>query len=214
MTIFDLLFIATFLFVSVSALAAVILLVWRRNAAAKKMSLVFAVYLSVYFGILIATSILSKQRMVAMGENQCFDEWCLRVVDVAYAAAPKSGNTLAIVTMEVSNRGRARPQSEPQTFVYIVDDRGNTYWQSREAQAEYERSHGRSRALTSMITAGDTISVKQIFELPKNVGHLALIIGHPFGPGFFCYRRQRQLFAQTNDCPIAQYPLSGCFIRR
>jgi hypothetical protein len=206
MTIFDLLFIATFLFASGSALAAVVLLMWRRNAAAKRMLLALIAYLSVYFGVLIATSNLSKQRHVAMGEIQCFDDWCLRVVDVAYVAAPKPGNTLAIVTMEVSNRGRARAQSEPQTFVYIVDDREHTYWQSMEAQAEYERLHARTRALTSMIAAGDAISAKQVFELPKSGGHLALIIGHPFGPGFFVIGDSDSFLHKRTIVPLPNVP--------
>ena len=96
-----------------------------------------------------------------------------------------STNVLAVVTAEVSNRGRGHAQSEPGTFLYLVDEVGSVYRRSTKAQEEYEQTHGPTPPLTSKIPGGQSIQCIQIFEVPRDARHLKLIIGHPFGPGFF-----------------------------
>jgi hypothetical protein len=183
MGIFDLLLIATVLGTLGGVGVAFMLWVFRRRRSAKRILLILGAYLAVYAVALVATSVFSPRKQVPIGNEQRFDDWCLRVVDVVYenGQAPTQQRTdevVAVVTVEVSNRGRGRAQSEPQTFLYVVDDQGRTYRQSIQAQEEYERTHGATPLLTSMIPAGKSIVCKQVFVLPRDARHPELIVGH------------------------------------
>jgi hypothetical protein len=115
----------------------------------------------------VATSLFNPGKQVPIGQRQRFDDWCLRVMNVAYENAPRTpksqaDHVLAAITVEVSNRGRGRAQREPGTVLY---DQGRTYRQSSQAQAGYERTHGPTSLLTSMSPAGGSIMFKQLCEI-------------------------------------------------
>jgi Domain of unknown function (DUF4352) len=211
MGIFDLLLIATVLGTLGTVVIAVILWVRGQRRGVKRILLIVGGYLAIYAVALVATSVFSPRKQVQIGDQQCFDDWCLRVVDVAYEndlATPRqwTDEVFAVVTVEVSNRGRGRAQSEPDTFLYVVDDQGHTYRQSIQAQEEYERTHGTTPLLTSMISAGESIVCKQVFELPRDARHPELIVGHPFGPGSFVIGDSDSFFHRKTVVSLPDLP--------
>jgi hypothetical protein len=211
MGIFDLLLIATVLGTLGGVVTAAILWVCRRRRSAKWILMILGGYLAIYAVALVATSVFSDGKQVPIGDQQRFDDWCLRVVDVAYENDPgatqqRTDEVFAVVTVEVSNRGRGRAQSEPETFLYVVDDQGRTYRQSIQAQQEYERTHGTTPLLTSMISAGESIVCKEVFELRRDARHPALVIGHPFGPGRFVIGDSDSFFHKKTVVPLPDLP--------
>ncbi|MDP9174339.1 MAG: hypothetical protein M3O30_10805 [Planctomycetota bacterium] len=211
MGIFDLLLIASVLGTLGGALIAIVLWIYGRRQNAKWILLILGGYLTLYAVALVATSIFSAQRQVPMGEQQRFDDWCLCVENVVYendqsTTRPENDGIVAVVTVEVSNRGRGRAQSEPGTFLYVVDDQGRTYWQSVQAQEEYERIHETSPLITSMISAGKSIVCKQVFELPCDARHPEVIIGRPFGPGAFVIGDSDSFFHKKSVVPLPDLP--------
>ena len=211
MGIFDLLLIATVLGTLGGVGIAGVLWIRGLRRNARRILLILGGYLAIYAVALVATSVFSPRKRVPIGDQQCFDDWCLRVVDVAYendlAMSPqRTDEVFAVVTVEVSNRGLGRTLSEPETFLYVVDDQGRAYRQSIPAQEEYERTHGTTPLLTSMISAGESIVCKQVFELPRDARHPELIIGHPFGPGSFVIGDSDSFFHKKTVVSLPDLP--------
>ena len=82
MTIFDLLFIAVFFGAAISLVVAAYSALRGRRPRAIAILRWLGVYLGAYFGVLILVSLASPRRVVRVGENQCWDDWCIAVTDV------------------------------------------------------------------------------------------------------------------------------------
>ena len=85
----------------------------------------------VYLSILIGVSLRQKQRVVAMGEAQCFDEMCFTVTRVEEVPGfpIRDGRLLIRVTIRVTNNGRGA-QSERLIRAYLVDAQGRRWEES------------------------------------------------------------------------------------
>ena len=110
MTIFDFFFIVI-VFASLAMLAVVILIALRgRLRQAVKLLAMIGVCLALYLGVIVVVSLASPPRVMALGEDRCFDDWCLAVDDIARSESPT--RTEYTVTLRVSNRARRAPQRE------------------------------------------------------------------------------------------------------
>jgi hypothetical protein len=74
MTLFDLLFVLVFLAsLTTPGIVVASALLGRRRLVVKILG-VFAVCLVIYLGIIVLVSLTSPQRVLALGENRCFDD--------------------------------------------------------------------------------------------------------------------------------------------
>ena len=64
----------------------------------------------VYLGVLVGVSLVQRQRVVAIGEHQCFDEMCFTVTGVEEVPGflIRDGRRLVRVSVRVTNRGGRR----------------------------------------------------------------------------------------------------------
>src|SRR2546428_11702604 len=84
---------------------------------------VWVVYLAVVMGV----SMVQPQRVVAMGQDQCYDEMCFAVMggdEVAQfvrRGEGRDGSRLIRVTMRVRDKGRERTQREARIRADLAD---------------------------------------------------------------------------------------------
>jgi hypothetical protein len=125
----------------------------------------------VYVVALVTVSLVQRQRVVAMGQEQCFDEMCFAVVGVEEVPGflIRDGSRLVRVSVRVSNGGLGRAQSERLIRAYLLDARGR----------RWEESEGVSGVrLTARVAAGDSVVSELVFKVAGDATGLELVLTH------------------------------------
>ena len=186
--IFDLLFIGIVLASVVTlATAAVSALRGRRQRAASLL-VRYLKFAGIYLVALVVVSLVSPQRVLAVGEDRCFDDWCLAVEDVAVTPELGQGEHVLrangafySVTLRLSNHARGRDQRASSAAIHLIDDRGRWHDFSPAGQRAYEAQHGPVVPLTATIPVGQSLTTVQIFDLPLDAHDVGLAVEHPVG---------------------------------
>jgi hypothetical protein len=165
--IFDLLFLTLFLATFVALLLAAYSAVRGRIIKAGKIAIGSAAVWAIYLGIVVAVSLSTPRRIVAMGEERCFDDWCITVEG-------KSPGPPVAVTLRVSSHAKRVRQSAPDNTVYLEDSEGRRY-SARPADAQ--------PSFGTMIGPGEVYETIRQFDVPANVRILGLVVRHSTGPG-------------------------------
>lgn len=160
MQIADLVFLLTL----IAMLATVVRVLWRLvrkgRASAARALLQGAAIAGCYAVALLAASAIQPGRTVPLGENECFDDWCI----AATAVRLGDPRTLAptemrvIVHLRVSNRGRGRAQAEPDALVYLRDQRGR--------RLDPVAAAGPGPSIGDTVPAGESREVEVAFDVP------------------------------------------------
>ena len=125
----------------------------------------------VYMGVLVGTSLMQPQKVLAMGQEQCFDDMCFAVTGVEEVPGflIRDGSRLVRVSVRVSNRGRGKTQSEGLLQAYLVDAQGR----------KWEESTGVSGVrLTAKVAAGSSVVSEPVFKVAKDSSGLGLVFTH------------------------------------
>jgi len=117
MTIFDFVLILAVLGCVVALFLLGYFLLRRQWRCVRRVLLALGIFLVLYTAILLSVSLLSPQRVLAMHQNRCFDDWCLSVERVApqptIGDAPTvvaAHGTFYLVTVRVSSQARGVTQ--------------------------------------------------------------------------------------------------------
>jgi hypothetical protein len=124
----------------------------------------------VYLCLVIGVSLGQRQRVVAMGEPQCFDEMCFRVIRVEEVPGflIRDGRRLLRVSVQVANRGR-KAQREGLIRAYLVDAKGR----------RWEMSSGVNGVeLTARVAGGDSVLSEPVFKVAADASGLGLVLTH------------------------------------
>ena len=124
----------------------------------------------VYLCILVGVSLGQRQRVVAMGEPQCFDEMCFTVIKVEELPGflIRDGRRLVRVSVRVTNRGR-KAQSEGLIWAYLVDAQGR----------RWEESPGvNGVGLTARVAGGESVVSEPVFKVAADATGLGLVFTH------------------------------------
>jgi hypothetical protein len=122
MTLFDLLFLVllfTGLAVLVSCLVSA--LRGRRAQAGRRLRTLGGAAL-VYMAIVAGVSLVTPRRVLAVGEDQCSDDWCIAVL-----GASRTGDSTLTVAFRLASRARRVTQRERFVVVYLRDSDGRRY---------------------------------------------------------------------------------------
>ena len=142
----------------------------EREKALHGMAWIAGVWVA-YVIALVTVSLVQRQRVVAMGQEQCFDEMCFAVVGVEEVPGflVRDGSRLVRVSVRVSNGGLGRPQSERLMQAYLLDAQGR----------RWEESEGVSGVrLTARVPAGDTAVSEPVFKVAGDATGLELVLTH------------------------------------
>lgn len=124
----------------------------------------------VYLCVLVGVSLGQKQRVVAVGEPQCFDEMCFTVTGVEEVPGflVRDGRRLVRVSVLVTNKGR-RAESEGLIRAYLVDGQGR----------RWEESAGVSGVgLTTRVAGGDSVMSEPVYKVAGDATGLGLVFTH------------------------------------
>ena len=125
---------------------------------------------AVYLCVLLAVSLGQRQRVVAMGEPQCFDEMCFTVTRVEEVPGflIRDGRRLVRVAVQVTNRGR-KAQSEGLIWAYLVDSQGRRWEESAGVNGV---------GLTTRVAGGDSVVSEPVFKVARDAMGLGLVFTH------------------------------------
>jgi hypothetical protein len=141
---------------------------------------------------MVMVPVLSPRKEFRVGQDECFDDWCVAVDRVKYSpsigrdSSQRSTQGLfCIVTLRVSSRALRVAQAAPDASVHLVDDRERVYTVSPEGQQAYESSFGSTIPLGTRLEPGASFQSVRVFELPPDADGLGLVVDHGGGPGRF-----------------------------
>jgi len=184
MTIFDLVFVVVFLATVVMLVAAAVAAARRRRASATATLRKLGVFVGVYLGVVILVSLVTPRRVLSVGDDQCWDDWCIAVAKVRRTV---TGNAVSYeVTLRVSSRARRRPQRERGVQVYLMDDRGRSYDPLPDQSAV---------PFSILLQPTEAVDVTRRFELPLDAHAPVLVVSHGGGfPGIVIIGDSESLF--------------------
>jgi hypothetical protein len=123
-----------------------------------------------YLCVLVGVSLGQRQRVVAIGEPQCFDDMCFTITGVEEVPGflIRDGRRLVRVSVRVSNRGR-KTQSEGLIWAYLVDAQGR----------QWEESPGvNGIGLTAKVVGGESVVSEPVFKVAADARGLGLVFTH------------------------------------
>jgi hypothetical protein len=121
----------------------------------------------VYLCVLLGVSLTQKQKVVAMGEPQCFGDMCFAVTRVEEVPGflIRDGRRLLRVSVQVTNHG-ASAQSERGIQAYLVDHQAR----------RWDESVGVSGVrLDARLGAGDAVLSEPVFKIAGDATGLRLV---------------------------------------
>jgi hypothetical protein len=167
--LFDLFFISGAL-LSVIVWIRLLLLMFRgRRSDAGALLTYWTMSAVAYLAIVVVTSLLTPRRWIALHDEQCFDEWCVSVLDA------RRMNSDYQVTLRVASHSRRRPQRAADADVRLVDTTRNSY--SPEPTV--------ARSLQSVLQPGESFDTVRLFGLPSDKQALGLDVIHGAWPEWF-----------------------------
>jgi hypothetical protein len=178
MTLTDLLFIVSFLVTAGALIRIVYLLLRSRTAAARTSAIRLAAFLAIYGVALVITSLVSPQQVVKVGEERCFDEWCITVTGAS--REPSVGGVRAngifyVVSVRVSSHSRGRPQREKDVYTYLTDGRGRRFEISTAGQSALQRAGLAGVPMTSFVDPGGSFESHLAFDVPQDATNMGFV---------------------------------------
>ncbi|HWB13382.1 MAG TPA: hypothetical protein VG826_29420 [Pirellulales bacterium] len=167
MTVFDLVFIVVFFSAVAMLMAAGIALMRRRRGVAVARLRRLGVLTAGYVGMVVLVSLVSPRRVLRIGDEQCWDDWCIAVTNARCQAVEDAQSYE--VTFRLFSRARRRPQRELGVHVYLMDDRGRCYEPVPDGEAV---------AFDVRLLPQESVDVMRRFNLPADGRDPVLVVSH------------------------------------
>ena len=183
MTIFDLLFLAIVFGTVVVWITAAVLAMRRRGRGVRRLLVGWVSFMAIYLMVVIAVSLMSPGRVLARGEPQCFDDWCIAINGIDQQQ--NGALTTCVVSLQPSSRAKRVSQRENGVSVVLVDNQGRTF---------EPRLDPSDTPFNALLYPGESVTVRRTFDVPANAKGLSLIVRHHGGLGAFIIGDQASLF--------------------
>jgi hypothetical protein len=170
LSIFEPLFVLLVLVAAVTLATAVAFLLGGRVVRAARIARRLGVGVAVYFAIVIVVSLFLPRREYRVGDTQCFDDWCIAVVEAQRLESPPS--TSYNVSMRLSNRARRVPMGEKGTVVYLADAQGHRYDPLPDAAMV---------PFDTLLQPGVSVIARRRFDVPREARDVGLVYTHEGG---------------------------------
>lgn len=167
MTVFDLLFILAFLISAVTMAVAAAFAVRGQLPRVLKTLRLYCICAAGYFAIAVTIALLKPQRVMSIGDQWCFDDWCLTVekVDRTAGLSQVSYN----VELRIFSRARRVTQRANGAWIYLIDGRGRRYSPDPAPSAV---------PLDAPLRPLESATTLRVFHVPPDAHELGLITGH------------------------------------
>lgn len=201
MTIFDLLFLASALGGCLALIVALVALARRRWPIARRTLIGLGGYLLLYALAMVSVAALSPQQSLAMGQERCFDDWCIAAV--AAGQQPRIGaaqmwvsaqGRFVVVTVRVTSHAKAISQRELDTQLCLLDGVGRRYAVSVAGQRALDVTGQGGQPLDTLLAPSGSFTHTAVFDVPVDASQLALVIAHSAFPGALIIGDDQSLF--------------------
>jgi Domain of unknown function (DUF4352) len=120
-----------------------------------------------YMGVLLCVSLVQRQRVVTLGQEQCFGKMCFTVtgIETVPGLTARDQNRLMRISVRVTNRGD-KALSEGSIKAYLVDGQGRR-WEEAAAVSGVR--------LTTTVAAGSSVVSEPLFQVARDATGLALV---------------------------------------
>ncbi len=167
MSIFDL----AFLLFALGTLGGVAFFLFqlatRRLARARVVGLTLVAAWLVYFSALVSTSLATGPRMLDLGQDRCYDDWCIAAVEVGRAAV--GSQQILTITFQMTNEARRVAQRENGFGVFVIDAAGYRLVPDVDAAEP---------AFDQRLEPGEVVQTQRTFTVPVGAGELWLGYEH------------------------------------
>lgn len=162
MTLFDLLFIVLFLAAVTVLISCLVSALRGQRARAARRLRTLGLAAAVYMGIVIGVSLFTPRAVLAVGEDQCSDDWCIAVQD-----ASPMGDSAVAVTFRVASRALRVTQRERFVVAYVQDGAGRRY----DADPVLDQP-----GFDVELGPGAYVNTRRVFRVPRGASGLGVII--------------------------------------
>lgn len=198
MTIPDLFFLGSVLFVATFLIAIGVSAVRRRWGTTRRLSQGLAIFITCYAIALIGLSFTRPRRIYPPTALRCFDDWCVAALNAeqvrenTVSCSPGAPDTQVwLATIQVSSQARRIRQRARDARAELEDERGARYAPCGSAIAEVQVT---AHAITDYLDAGESFSVRLPFRLPKGQTPAGLLVHHGDFPGIVIIGADQSLF--------------------
>jgi len=181
MTVFDLFFLISVLFVLAMVGRIAVSAVRGRWKAANRTIRLLGLFVAAYAIVLICAALILPRRFYGSGERRCFDDWCVTALTAtpsttsATPCGPADGGRDWVATVEVSSVARRVRQRAPDARTEVEDEQGKRY-----APCAVTAS---AKSLSDELDPGESFRVSLPFHLPPGVTPAGLVVHHGDFPG-------------------------------
>lgn len=151
---------------------------------------------TIYMAVLLWSSRTQPQKIVALGQDQCFDEMCFTVTQAQDVPGPAGdGSHLVRVSVRISNHSE-KTQSDDMIRAYLVDGQGRQWAESAAVSGV---------RLTARLAAGGSAVSQLVFKVPRDEAGLALVFTHGHGwPGALVIGDSDSLLHRRTVVPLGR----------
>jgi len=181
-TLFDLFFLLSILFVFGGAAGIAVSAIRGRWKTARRLSLILGLYVALYAAAVMCFALVLPRRFYAPGERRCFDDWCAAAVYVELArdsaespCASDNGAQVWVAAIEVSSVARRVRQSAPDARAELEDESGSRYRPCATSMS--------GNSLSDMLGPGESFRVILPFRLPSAAVPAGVVLHHGDFPG-------------------------------
>jgi hypothetical protein len=179
MTLFDLFFLVSVLFVLAMSTRIAVSAIRGRWKSASRSGRFLGVFLALYTAVLLCVALVLPRRYYAPGEQRCFDDWCAATLDATSSSAapcgPDDGGRDWVAVVEVSSVARRIRQRAPDAHAELEDQQGKRYRPCAAAAG--------GRSLTDELGPGESFRVFLPFRLPRGATPAGMVVHHGDFPG-------------------------------
>ena len=170
MKLTGLLFFAVVGWTGLGAVGVLISLARGRRAEAIRHSAWLAAVLGLYLVILLTVSVVQPQRVLSIGQDQCFDKMCFAIVGADEVPGLITGDTSRVVrvSVRVSNRGGSS-NSDKLVRAYLTDSK-NRIWLPLPGVS--------GNRLSARVAGGSEMFSQPMFRVASDSDSLALVFSH------------------------------------
>jgi hypothetical protein len=179
LSLFDLLFLCIVLGSFITLLTIIAAALGGKRYRALVLLRAWGTFIALYLVSVSAVRSTLPVRVLAIGDPQCSDDWCITVANVSRNVS--AFGTEYVVDLQLTSRARRVAQRENGLIVYLTDAHGNRYNPLPDPSA---------LPLDVLLQAGESVTAKRKFEVPDNAGRLDLVVTHEgFGIGWLIIGR-------------------------
>jgi len=169
MSVFEPLFLLLVLVTLGAVLIAATFAVTGRFARAGRILRRLAIGAVVYFAVVVVVTLVGPRKVYAIGETQCFDDWCITVES---GQRVNDADGTYEVSLRLSNRARGRAMGERGTVAYLTDAQDRRYDPLPDSDAV---------SFDTQIEPGQSVTTTRRFHVPADAAGLGFVYTHEGG---------------------------------